>query len=812
MVGNLNAQLSIDFSHERGFYNENFGLIIQIEGDDVKTRYTTDGSQPTKDYGTSYNGSGSIAILNLNKSTVIRVFAYNTNESVSASQTYLFVDDIFNQNNSEVINKLSYPSKWGYGSSIFRNLECRSQIANYGVSVNKCQSNEPNYMQQLYDGLMQIPSMSISLDKNQLFGLDSGLYIYPLEQQDTCYTLPQNVNSWERKASVEIFNDVVDGDTLSTQINAGLKISGFASRYFDFYKHSFHLQFSDTYGTPNLNYPLYGKKGVSSFKNLELRMIEHCSPHDWVDSRRTQSQFHKDKWTRGLQKQLSGESASVSSKFFHLFINGLYWGVYDVCERPDANYMANHYGGEPDDYDVINLLNVESGSDADYKYMYDKGHAIYDTILTNQFVNPITGDTIYEVDVVTNKNRAANFYSEIENLLDIESFINYNLLNLYLVNIDWKDNNWIAAKNKTDGKFQFFIWDAELVLNNAGISNQVVLNAGNFLDQYKYHPIDLNQRLFDVPEYKIKFGDHIQCHCVEEDGVLNPANLIASYKTAEENINKAIMLEFARWADARKEDLSYEPICFDVVENTLQDYETTVFPDLLNEMLALYGNPSAEYKLFPAFIKKDRRNGVSTFDEIFNFKAVRFSKLGGEVEKGYQLSLTNPNNIGDIYYTIDGSDPRNIDGTIAATALKYDTPITINAQTEIKARIFTETFVYSYITPKTIDNLWTTMCPRKFYMPGELPQEEIPVSIDTNTNYNIKIFPKPVKNNLNIKGLTNEKGNYAVSIFSITGKVLIKENVTGTTATLNTSKLPNGYYVLSINKNNKIIFSDKFTK
>jgi len=412
---------------------------------------------------------------------------------------------------------------------------------------------------------------------------------------------------------------------------------------------------------------------------------------------------------------------------------------------------------------------------------------------------------IYNEEIVANENKATNFYNEIENLLDIEKFIDYNLLNLYLVNTDWSDNNWRVARNRDNGKFQFFVWDAEFVLNDVGKSNQVLLYAGVTGDRYKYNPIDLNQRLFDVPAYKIKFGDNIQCHCVEEDGVLNPEILAASYKVAEENIRNSVMLEFARWANARKDDLSYQPICFDVVEKTTQDYEERIFPDLLNEMLILYGRPEGKFKLFPNYIKKVRRDGEYVFEEIFNFKAVQFAQLGGEVEEGYQLALTNPNNLGDIYYTTDGTDPRNVDGTIAAGAIKYDGPIIINEQAEVKARVFAETFIYEDRGEKTIEKLWSAMCPRKFYMPGEAPQEETPVSIDAYANININLFPKPVKNQLNITGLPAQTDNI-LRIFSISGQVMVEKNVTTTTAIVNTNNLPSGHYIVTINKNNEIIF------
>lgn len=804
---NALANVTINFSHERGFHTKNFNLAIKTSGKDVKARYTLDGSEPTQSYGTIFNTEGSFLIPGMHKSTVVRVFAYNTEESVSASHTYIFKDDVFTQNNSTVINELKYSDKWGIGTSFSGGGDCETQSANYGMSIDECITNTSEYEQKLYNGLMQIPTMAISLDKQQIFGSDSGLYVYPVQKSDDCYTLPDNVDSWERKVSVEIFNDQQVGKNSSIQVDAGFKISGYSSRYLDFYKHSFQLNFKEEYGAEKFSYPLYGEDEAGSFKTLELRMIAHSSPHDWVDSRREESQFHKDNWTRSLQKQMSGSGSSPNSRFFHLFINGLYWGIYDVCERPDANYMTSYNGGEPDDYDVINFENVENGSDTDYKYMYDIAHSIYDTIFTNPQINPFTNDTVYDKAIVVNEERAHSFYNEIENMLDIEKFIDYNLLNLYLVNADWRDNNWWASRNvSNNGKFQFFVWDAEIVLNNAGISNQVLLLTGNSDTLFKYHPIDLNQRLLDVPEYKIKFGDHIQCHCVEEDGLLNEGNLINSYKEAEEKIHNATMLEFVRWGDVRKDDTRYQPICFDVVEKTLQNYEAEIFPNLLNNMLLLYGLPGGEYEILPNYIKRVRDNGVYTFEEIFNFKAVEFSKKGGEVEAGDLLELTNPNAVGEIYYTTDGSDPRNVDGTIAANAIKYTSPVIIDEQTVVKARVFTETFTYQDLTTKTIDNLWSAMCPRKFFMPGEV------VSTNTFDNVtNINVFPKPVKDQLNITGLPL-KANQIVKVYAINGQKIIEHKVVETTKTLNTAHLPSGHYLITISKQNELIFADKFIK
>ena len=37
----------------------------------------------------------------------------------------------------------------------------------------------------------------------------------------------------------------------------------------------------------------------------------------------------------------------------HLYLNGLYWGLYNPVERPTGNFGEEYFGGENDDYDVI---------------------------------------------------------------------------------------------------------------------------------------------------------------------------------------------------------------------------------------------------------------------------------------------------------------------------------------------------------------------------------------------------------------------------------------------------------------------------
>ena len=48
-----------------------------------------------------------------------------------------------------------------------------------------------------------------------------------------------------------------------------------------------------------------------------------------------------------------GHLAPNGGTYVHLYLNGLYWGLYDITERIDEKYMVAYLGGAETDYDLI---------------------------------------------------------------------------------------------------------------------------------------------------------------------------------------------------------------------------------------------------------------------------------------------------------------------------------------------------------------------------------------------------------------------------------------------------------------------------
>ena len=72
---------------------------------------------------------------------------------------------------------------------------------------------------------------------------------------------------------------------------------------------------------------------------------------------------------------------SARGLFVHLYVNGLYWGLYNPSERPSAPFVAAHLGGKPEDYDVRNGDHILEGDDAAWKKLMTLANVVPNAVL-----------------------------------------------------------------------------------------------------------------------------------------------------------------------------------------------------------------------------------------------------------------------------------------------------------------------------------------------------------------------------------------------------------------------------------------------
>ena len=257
-----------------------------------------------------------------------------------------------------------YPSTWQGGYTGDYEIDQRV--------VEQWSETNPNLNDaSLLDGLTSIPSISLTLDHDDLWNRSNG--IYP--------NANQRGQAWRRAGSIEYIDP---NSNAEFQYNVGIAMHGSASSFNNrLLKHSFRLRFSPQYDGPSrLEFPLFDNSDFADINQVVLRaaftdafgtrtVTDRYSPLD--------STYLRDVWMRDAQLAAGGTAAQ--STYVHLFINGLYWGLYNPAERStDEQFYTSHYGGDEEDWDIIKDFNeLVAGNRSAWNSMFSIARSITST-------------------------------------------------------------------------------------------------------------------------------------------------------------------------------------------------------------------------------------------------------------------------------------------------------------------------------------------------------------------------------------------------------------------------------------------------
>ena len=624
------------FSAPRGFYDAAFDLELTTTTPGATIRYTTNGTVPTPANGSLYTGP-----LRISGSTTLRAATFQNQFEPSpvATRTFLFVDDIIRQSpNGEP--PPGWPSSWG------------ANVVDYGMDPDIV--DHPTYAPNIRNDLQTLPSLSIVMDLKDLLDPSTGIYANP----------GQDGRAWERPCSLElIFPDGTDG----FEVPAGIRIRGGFSRSTGNPKHAFRLFFRSEYGAAKLVYPLFGDEGTDTFDKIDLRTFQNYSWSFQGDSRGI---FVRDQVNRDLQLAMGHHGER--GEFYHLYINGHYWGIFNTCERPEAAYGATYYGGRREDYDTVKVeagpytINATDGDLEAWTRLYQLALAGFSSNEAYQFVQGNSPDGT--------RNAA------YENLVDLPNLIDYMLIILYGGNLDapisnflgnTRPNNFYGLRDRTgpDG-FRFFVHDAEHTLLNVNESRIGPYPAGDSSVLYS-NPQWLWQKLQANPEFRLRVADHAHRHFFN-GGVLTAPRVREIFERRIDQLDRAVVGESARWGDAKRSTPFTRNDWLNAVNNVRNNF--------LPQRSGIVLNQLRNAGLYPTIA------------------APSFNQHGGPVNPGFNLVISAP--AGTIYYTLDGSDPRLLGGSLSPRARAYSGPVTLNETTEVNARVLSGT-TWSALTSAT---------------------------------------------------------------------------------------------------------------
>lgn len=636
-TGYLGLVADTKFSVNRGFYEAPFQLSLTCATLGAEIRYTTNGSPPALTNGFVFS-----APITINRQSFIRAAAFLSNFIPSDIDThsYIFLRDVLRQSNSIP----NYPTIWQ-----------ASYPADYAMDASLV--SHPVYGPALSNALRSIPSLSIVSDQSGLWDAVTGIYPNPTSRGV----------AWERGASLEL----IDGDgSTEFAVNCKLEMHGNASRdNVRTPKHSMHAVFNSDYGPTKLRHDWFGG-GVDVHNKIIFRS---CGFVDgwagrYADSglytstetgesfrglryRPENTCYLRDAWVKDSFRDM-GWIAS-RSQYVHLYINGLYWGLYEPSEAPGASYFSEHYGGDEGAWDVI------VGEDNDGP-----------PVIVDGSVNDWT--SVLNLANAGIATEAA--YAAITNLVDIDNLIDYMMVHIVAESEDWPRHNWyLAHRRATNGvpatKFICTVWDQELTLDRLVRRNRVdVGGTGGEI----YSPARVYQQLRSWPEFRRHFGDRVHKHLFNA-GALTPSNNVARLLGPAALIRDAVVGESARWGDARKIGVPAGQVGTGVTFTRDEWWQPEID------------------KLATNFFQKLTADNVARFRAANLYPALGapgFNQFGGSITNGFGLVMSHTNATGIIYYTTDGKDPRTYStGAVAPTAQAYSAPIAFNAPTLVRARV-----------------------------------------------------------------------------------------------------------------------------
>ncbi|MFR1519051.1 MAG: CotH kinase family protein [Clostridia bacterium] len=384
----------IRFSHPSGYYAAPFTLKLNYNAS-YKVYYTLNGNAPTTS-AKAYQQAG-IAVNDLSGNTgknddvvVVRAAAFQNGKQVGTTVTATYI-----------INK-----KYASFAGRYNNLAV----------------------------------ISISTDKTNLYG-SNGIF--------TNYT--EHGRESERPAHVEFFDS--DG-TAGYSVDAGLRVYGGTSRANP--QKSLKLVARKEYDADNgkFKYPM-----IAGSRNLSGNLIDRYdsfilraggNDNLFGGGRNT---FLRD----ALIHSLAGKMSNIVSQAYRpvvVYINGDYFGVYNLRDDIDNDYLEQHYNVPKEEVAIV-TYGHENGN---WFYKIDEGTQ---ADLSN-YQNMLTW--------IANNNMASSAnYNNACKMLDMDNFIKYIAVNVFANNRDWPHNNVRAWKytGKTnnaygqDGKWRFMLKDID---------------------------------------------------------------------------------------------------------------------------------------------------------------------------------------------------------------------------------------------------------------------------------------------------------------------------------------------------------------
>lgn len=283
----------------------------------------------------------------------------------------------------------------------------------------------------IYNSNFPFPIISVVTDANNLDDNNLGLFKQgEFGRPGNGQTSNCNWNmSWDRPVNFEFIT--LDNECIVSQ-ECDMSTCGGWSRAWQ--PHSFKLKATKVYDFKNtFDAKLFEEKPNLKFKTLQIRNggnDNNCRIKD-----------------PALQQIVARSGLYVDYQAWqpvHVFFNGQHYAVLNMREANNKHYAYSNYGIDTDEMDQF-----EMSPDSGYVQMEGTDESYLRLLELSE--NAADDDT----------------YNEIAQLLDIDEYINYMAVQMYIGNWDWPQNNVKGFRDVNDGKFHFVLFDLDGALSTS---------------------------------------------------------------------------------------------------------------------------------------------------------------------------------------------------------------------------------------------------------------------------------------------------------------------------------------------------------
>ncbi|MEI6749718.1 MAG: lamin tail domain-containing protein [Bacteroidota bacterium] len=270
----------------------------------------------------------------------------------------------------------------------------------------------------------KIPVVTISTDSLNLWSYLNGIYVMgPNAEPAFPYFGANFWQPWEKECHIEYFTPM---GSRKFELDAGLSIHGGYSRAFD--QKSFNIKTHSYFDSSEIHYKLFGEKPYIDYKSFILRN----SGNDWMIT------HFRDALMQRIMKNSNVDWMAYCPSV--VFLNGRYWGIYNIRERNNKDFVQSNHGVDADSLDMIEGDGYPADGNADaFWQMYEFFH-------THELSNPEN-------------------YAIASSWWNVNNYADYFIAETYYVNDDWMgdwtNNIKLWRERKPLSKWNYILWDLD---------------------------------------------------------------------------------------------------------------------------------------------------------------------------------------------------------------------------------------------------------------------------------------------------------------------------------------------------------------